>query len=138
MADNLHRLLDYIVVQRLTPVESREAQILASAGQDLPAEIEAQVREQEQSAERLAPYFAQGLRMARGMGGRLTVDDTDPTGNAIAEAFARFIVVPDLGTSQSEELPRGGYRYTFDVDWAALGELARALGFELDAALRTP
>jgi hypothetical protein len=137
MADNLQKLLDYIVEQRLTPVESREAQLLASAEQDLPAEIEAQVREQKSSAERLAPYFAQGLRMARGAGGRLTVDDTDPTGSDIAEAFARYLVVPDLATSQSEDLPGGGYRYTFDIDWSALGGLAQAVGFDLDSALRT-
>jgi hypothetical protein len=137
MADNIHKLLDYIVTQRLTPVESREAQLLAPATQDVPTEIQAQLREQQNSAERLAPYFAQGLQRALGAGGRLTVDDSDPTGNAIAEAFARFLVVPDLATSQSEDLPGGGYRYTFDIDWASLRTFAQALGFDLDATLRS-
>jgi len=137
MADDLHKLLDYIVAQRVTPVESREAEMLASVEQDVPAEIAAQVREQQVSAERLAPFFAQGLQRARGAGGRLTVDDTDPAGNSMAEAFARYLVVPGLATSQSVELPGGGFRYTFDVDWPALENVARAAGVDLGSALRS-
>jgi hypothetical protein len=136
MADNIRKLLDFIIENRLTPEESREAQLVASVEQDVPSEIEAQVRSHYESAERLAPYFAQGLKQALGAGGRLVIDDTDPAGNGIAEAFARFLVVPNLATSQSEELPGGGFRYTFELDWASLRAIAQSLGFDLDAALR--
>jgi hypothetical protein len=79
-------------------------------------------------AERLSPYFGRGLAMARQSGGTVTVEDTDPEGNSIADAFARFLVAPELATSQSEELEEGHYRYTFDVNLQRLDELARKAG----------
>jgi hypothetical protein len=74
--------------------------------------------------------------MARGAGGRLEVDDTAPEGNMIAEAFARYLVSPGLATSQSAPISDSNFRYTFDVDWLRLADIARQAGIELDAALR--
>lgn len=133
MADDLRKLLTVIVQKRLVPQGSRDIQLEASAVQNVPAEIAAQMKEHSENADKLAPYFVQGLRMSSG--GPLVVEDTDPTGNMIAEAFARYMVTTDLATSESVELPSGGYRYTFDVNWPALRELALTAGFDLDSAL---
>ncbi|HKP52414.1 MAG TPA: hypothetical protein VJ183_07160 [Chloroflexia bacterium] len=131
MADDAKRLLRYIVQNLVLPVEAKEAQLDASAAQDVPGEIDALTASNMEEAERLAPYFARGIALARQSGGRITVDDTDDEGNGIADAFARFLVVPNLATSQSEELSEGHYRYTFDVDWQRLSELARKAGMNL-------
>jgi hypothetical protein len=81
MADDPKRLLKYIVKNLVLPVESKEAQLDASAAQDVPGEI-----------------------------------DAIAAGNM------------EVATSQSEELSEGHYRYTFDVDWQRLSELARKAG----------
>src|SRR5262249_13166079 len=98
MADDLRRLLDYIIDHPLSHVESVEAQLEASATRDVSADITANLAEQKARAGRLAPYFARGLRMARGAGGRLVVEDNTPEGSMIAEAFARYLVSPGLAT----------------------------------------
>ena len=136
MADDLRRLLDYIIDHPLLHVESVEAELDASATRDVRADIAANLAAQKARAEQLAPYFAKGLRMARGAGGRLEVDDTAPEGNMIAEAFARYLVSPGLATSQSAPISDSNFRYTFDVDWPRLADIARQAGIELDAALR--
>lgn len=133
MADDLHTLLNYIVAHPLMERESTEAQLDASAVQDVSQEIRGIGADQRADAERLAPYFARGLRMAAG--GSLVVDDTDPVGNSIADAFARFLVTTNLATSQSVPLADSHYRYTFDVDWPRLRALAEKAGVNLDAAL---
>ena len=124
MADDLRRLLDYIIDHPISDVESVEAQLDASATRDVGADIAAHLGEQKARAGRLAPYFAQGLRMARGAGGRLVVEDTTAEGNMIAEAFARYLVSPGLATSQSTPVSGSNFRYTFDVDWLRLAAIA--------------
>lgn len=136
MADTLTRLLNYIVDRPLMQNEAREAERDATAVQDIPAEIGAIAEESRNQAARLAPSFADGLRLAAQSGGRVVVDDTDPRGNDIADAFARFLVTTGLATSQSADLSEGHYRYTFDVDWPRLRALAQSTGIDLDAALR--
>jgi len=131
MADDPKRLLKYIIQNLVLPVEAKEAQLDASAAQDVPGEIDAIAAGNMEDAERLAPHFARGLALARQSGGKITVDDIDAEGNGIADAFARFLVVPNLATSQSEELSEGHYRYTFDIDWQRLSELARKAGVEI-------
>ena len=136
MADDLRRLLDYIIDHPLLHVESVEAELDASATRDVRADIAANLAAQKAHAGRLAPYFAKGLRMARGAGGRLEVDDTAPEGNMIAEAFARYLVSPGLATSQSAPISDSNFRYTFDVDWPRLAAIAREAGIDLEATLR--
>ena len=101
MADDLRRLLDYIIDHPISHVESVEAQLDASATRDVGADIAANLAAQKARAGQLAPYFARGLRTARGAGGRLVVEDNTTEGNMIAEAFARYLVSPGLATSQS-------------------------------------
>jgi hypothetical protein len=136
MADDLHRLLDYIIDHPIKQEESIEAQLDASALQDVPAEIAANLAAQKGPARELAPYFARGLRMAAGR--PLVVEDTTPESNMIAEAFARYLVSPGLATSQSAPISDSNYRYTFEVDWPILKAMARQAGIDLDAALRSP
>jgi hypothetical protein len=136
MADELRRLLDYIIDHPIAHVESVEAQLDASAVQNVPAEIAANLAAQKGHAKGLAPYFAKGLREAAG--GPLVVEDTTSEGNLIAEAFARYLVSPGLATSQSASIADSNYRYTFEVDWPLLEGMARQAGIDLDAALRSP
>jgi hypothetical protein len=135
MADGLQRLLMYIVEHPLMQSESREAELAATAVQDVPAEIRSISEDQRADATRLGPYFAQGLKLAATNQGHVTVDDTDVLGNGIADAFARFLVVTQLASSQSQELGQGHYRYTFDLDWPRIEEIARRAGIDLKAAL---
>lgn len=128
MANDSRQLLKYIVQKMVVPVDAREAQLDASAVQDVPGEINALAADSMGDADRLAPYFERGLDLARQSGGRVTVNDTDPEGNGIADAFARFLVTSNLATSQSSEIGEGHYRYVFDVDLQRLDELARQAG----------
>ncbi|HET9493736.1 MAG TPA: hypothetical protein VFR15_05855 [Chloroflexia bacterium] len=136
MAENLRRLLDYIIENAVMKMESRTAQLDATAVQDIPAEIRSISDDHKADAQRLAPYFEQGMRMAAANNGRVTVDDTDPTGNGIADAFARYLVTSDLASSQSTEIGQGHYRYTFDLDWPAIEALAGRAGVDLKQATR--
>ncbi len=135
MADDFNRLLMYIVEHPLRQVESREVELDASAVQDVAAEVEAMTQELKKDAAKLAPNFEEGLRKAAAHP-PLVVDDTSADGNKIAEAFARYLVVPGLATSQSTELPDNHFSYTFDVNWDALRALAQQAGINLDKALR--
>ena|SRR5215210_26957 len=135
MADSLNKLLMYIVDHPVMQFASREAQIDATAVQDVPREIRSISEGQREDARRLSPYFARGLRAAASNQGRLVVEDTDPEGNNIADAFARYLVAPNLATSQTDSISGAHYRYTFDVNWPVLRELASAADVDLDAAL---
>ncbi len=135
MADDLQKLLRYIVEHPIMQDERREAELDATAVQDVPAEVTAIAADKMAEAERLAPYFAQGLKMALASNGRVSVDDTTPEGNGIADAFAQFLVAPNLATSQSADLPDMHYSYTFDVSVPALQEVARMAGVDLNSAL---
>lgn len=136
MADNLQKVLSFIIDNPLMREASREAQLDATAVQDVGKEIKAIATNRHEDAERLGPYFARGLRMAAGASGPLVVDDTDPMGNDIADAFARYLVSTDLATSQSAPLAGGHFRYTFEVDWPRLRDIARQSGVDLDVELR--
>jgi hypothetical protein len=125
----------YIVEHPIMQDESREAQIDATAVQDVDTEIKKIGVDERADAERLAPAFAQGLRAASG--GTLRIDDTTREGNDIADAFARFLVSPDLATSQSEPLSGGHFAYTFDVNWPRLRAVAQRAGVDLDRALKS-
>ncbi|HUP28007.1 MAG TPA: hypothetical protein VM409_06200 [Chloroflexia bacterium] len=136
MADELYKLLRYIVQHNVIQNESREAQLDATAVQDVSREVKSIAAGLEGDALHRAPYFAQGLRMAAAAQGPIVVDDTDAAGNAIAEAFARYLVAPDLAASQSTAIGEAQYRYTFDVNWPRLRELSHRAGVDLEAALK--
>ncbi len=134
MANGLEKLLMAIVNGTIMRDESREAQLDATAVQDVGAEVRAIAQDHREDARRLAPYFAEGLR--RAAQGPLVVDDTEPEGNAIADALARYIVAPDLGTSRSTPIGENHFRYTFEIDWPRLQQIAAGNGIDLQAALR--
>jgi hypothetical protein len=136
MADELRRLLNYIVENPVMESESREAELAATAVQDVRGEIAGITEDQRADAARLAPYFEEGIRRASREGGRVVVDDTDSIGNGIADAFARFLVTIDLATSQSEEIGDNHYRYTFELDWERLRRISQRAGVDLDTAAR--
>ncbi|MDQ6694138.1 MAG: hypothetical protein M3014_06915 [Chloroflexota bacterium] len=135
MANDLQKLLRYIVEHPVMQDEMRESELDATAVRDVPAEISAIAADKMSEAERLSSYFGHGLKMALASNGRITVDDTTPEGNGIADAFARFLVAPSLATSQSTDLPDMHYSYTFDVSMPALQEIARKAGVDLNSAL---
>ena len=132
MADVLDKLLMYIVEHPVMESESLGAEISASATQDVHQEIVSIGEEQRQDASRLAGYFAEGIRRAARNGGKVSVDDTDPTGNGIADVFARFLVTVNLATSSSRDLPNGHYSYEFDLNWPRLKAIAQRAGVDLD------
>lgn len=135
MADALHTLLMYIVEHPVMQDEIREAQIDASAVQDVNTEIEKISADEKADAQRLATAFARGLRAAAG--GPLRIDDTTPEGDQIADAFARFLVAPGLATSQSEPINQGHFAYIFEVDWPHLRQIAEQANVDLDKALKS-
>ncbi|MEA2574672.1 MAG: hypothetical protein QOH93_1970 [Chloroflexia bacterium] len=116
--------------------EQLDAERNATAVQDVEQEMGGIAEDSRNHAERLGSAFAQGLRAAAQAGGPLVVDDTNPAGNDIADAFARFLVTTNLASSQSSDLSEGHYRYSFEVNWPRLREVAAGAGVDLDAALR--
>ena len=136
MSDDLHRLLRFIVERPLLRSEQLDAERNATAVQDVEQEMGGIAEDSRNHGERLAPAFAQGLRAAAQAGGPLVVDDTDRTGNDIADAFARFLVTTNLASSQSTDLGDEHYRYSFEVNWPRLRDVATSAGIDLDAALR--
>ena len=134
MANSLKKLLIYIVQHPVMQNEAREAELDATAVQDVAGEVRAIAQDQQEDADQRASYFARGLRLATS--GPLVVDDTDPEGNEIADAFARYLVAPDLATSQGVPLSDGHFRYTFEVNWPRLQDVAKRAGIDLDAALK--
>jgi hypothetical protein len=136
MANDLHKLLPYILETSVLTAETKDLELNATATQDVAEEIQEITEEHRADAGRLSPYFEEGIRRAARGGGKVTVDDTDETGNGIAEAFARFLVTTHLATSQSEDLSENHYRYTFELDWERLKRIAQRAGIDLDAATR--
>ena len=134
MADNLKKLLLYIVQHPVLQNERREAELDATAVQDVAGEVRAIAQDQQEDANSRAAHFARVLRLATQ--GPVVVEDTDPDGNAIADAFARYLVAPDLATSQGEQVSEGHFRYTFEVNWPKLQSVAQRAGVDLDAALK--
>jgi hypothetical protein len=122
----------YIVEHPVMDAESRGAEITASATQNVRKEIVSIGADQRQDATRLSSYFAEGIRRAARNGGKVTVDDTDPMGNGIADAFARFLVTVSLASSSSRDLPNGHYSYDFELNWPQLQAIAQRAGVDLD------
>jgi hypothetical protein len=131
MADGNEKLLMYIVDHLVMSIERSDSEIDAPASRDVDAEIASVAKDQHADAERLAPYFAEGLRRAIAGGGHLEVEDTDDEGNGIADAFARFLVTTDLATSSSTDIGNNHYNYSFDVNLEKLKEIARLAGASL-------
>lgn len=136
MANGIQKLLTYIVENPVLEIEKREVEMTASAVQDVTEVLHEITEDQRADAQRLAPFFEEGVKRAAREGGKVTVDDTDNTGNGIAEAFARFLVTTNVATSESQEISENHYRYTFEVNWERLRTIAQRANVDLDTAAR--
>ncbi|MEO5952302.1 MAG: hypothetical protein ABIQ44_07545, partial [Chloroflexia bacterium] len=96
MANELQKLLSFIVDNTVKESETKELELNATAVQDLDEEIVGITADHRADADRLSPFFEEGIRQAARGGGKVTVDDTDTMGNGIAEAFARILVTTNL------------------------------------------
>jgi hypothetical protein len=143
VADDLRRLLDYIVQTYIAREEMIAVDLEASAsdrGEDIVADKRRAVRREANRAEALAGAFVEGLE--RAFAGRanedreIVLDDRDPAQNAIADALIRFLVSHQLATSRTEETEPHHYRYAIAVDWDRLSFVAQAAGIDLERALR--
>jgi hypothetical protein len=142
MADDIRRLLDYIVTQYAVRDEQRaiDQDANAAEGGDVIASDKAQaVSRTEEQADDLAGPFREGLVMAwarRSQGdGAIQLDDRDPEQDRIADALIQFLVSYDLAESHSEATGPRNYIYTIAIDWPRLNRVAQAAGVQLDAAL---
>jgi hypothetical protein len=131
MAADYEKLLNYIVAHQILSSDSRESELDATASRDIDAEIASVAEDRRNDAQRLSKYFVEGMRRAVAGGGHLVVDDTDPQGNGIADAFARFLVTTNLATSESTAIAGDHYRYKFDLDMARLNDIAGRAGVQL-------
>jgi hypothetical protein len=113
------------------PMAGKEAQLDATAVQDVAGEVATMRDRADESADNLADAFGRGLEMALNTDGPLRVDDSTPEGSEVASALARYLVATDLAASTSAELSNGHYVYSFEVDWPRLREVANAAGVTL-------
>ncbi|MDI3340056.1 MAG: hypothetical protein QJR03_05945 [Sphaerobacter sp.] len=139
MADDLDRLLRYIVNHYIAQEELKDVERDATSVGDLAASQRRALREEEQRVEALAGPFREGLlraRAARQAGGNaISLDDRDPLENLIADAMIHFLVSPGMATSTTRETEPMHYIYTIAVDWERLLGVARQARVDLDAAI---
>ena len=133
MAVDWNRLLDHIVKNMVVPLARTEAQLDATAVQDMAGEAREIGENQDESAERLAPAFARGMELAMLTDGPIILEDNTPEHSDTISALARYLVATDLAASQSSQLADGHYMYTFEVNWPRLREAAKAAGVEMRA-----
>ena len=142
MADEVRRLLDYIVAQYVVRDEVKSIELDApprEPGEVIEADKKEVVRREEGRADSLADAFARGLRLAHGgraLGQReVVLDDRDPEEDRMADALIRFLVSHELAGSRTEETEPMHYAYHVTVDWERLGKVAREAEVDLERAL---
>ena len=142
MADEVRKLLDYIVAHYVVRDEIRSIELDATPRE--PGEVIEQdkkdvVRREEGRAESLADAFARGLALAHG--GRslgqaeVVLDDRDPEQDRMADALIRFLVSHDMAASRTEETEPRHYTYHVAIDWDRLADVAREADVDLERAL---
>src|SRR5690348_8901166 len=136
-----HRLLDFIVHNRLATLEEKQAEFTTRAidADDQP-QVQAahDVQTEAEAASRLFPAFVAGLHYAaanRGSNQPIVFDDADPQQKAMADALIRFLVKSHLATVETEDLGESHYRYHLTVDWPGLERIATLAHVDLNAAL---
>lgn len=142
MADAFSALLDAIV-RDLVIVDAQKDVDLNAAAESDGSEIEAQKARIASTATaraaRQAGAFKEGVVLAfeaQGTGhAEISLDDRDPTQNALADALITYLARYDLAESRSEETDPGHYLYFIAVTWSALYQFADANGINLPAAL---
>jgi hypothetical protein len=137
VADDIRRLLDYIVRSFVLHDEMVEIDQDASAGEhgeSIESDKRRAARRELDRADELASDFAKG--MARAHDGIVVLDDRNPDENAIANALIYFLVRNNLAASRAVETEPGHYRYRVILDRERLREVADAAGVDLDQAVR--
>ena len=143
MADDMRKLLDYIVANYVVRDELKAIDLDASPrepGEVIEADKEQVVRRETDQARDLGQAFARGLALAyhrRNIGGaELPLDDRKPDENRIADALIRFLVSHDFASSRTQETVPLHYTYHVAVDWDRLNQVADDAGIDLDRALQ--
>ncbi len=131
MANDVERLLRYIVRTFLAPQEAVNIDLDASAadtGHSIAADKQRALRQEESRITRLAEHFRAGLQRAydaRRVGGTaISLDDRREDENLIAEALVHFLVRTRLASSMTRETDERQYIYTISIDWETLERVA--------------
>ncbi len=142
MADEMRRLLDYIVDHFVVRDELKSIELDApprEPAETIESDKKQAVRREAERADDLANAFARGLALARhrsGMGGvDLPLDDRRPEEDRMADALIRFLVSHDLASSRTEETEPLRYTYHISIDWPRLEAIAQQAGVNLDRAV---
>lgn len=142
MADDVGKLLRHIARRVLAPEGALELERDAPAvidADDLAAEQQKTMREEEQRADDLAAPFRTGLLRAdaarRAGGDSISLDDRKADENSQADALIHFLVRSDLATSRARETDQYHYIYTIAVDWDALERVAQEARVDLNGIL---
>ena len=137
MADDVRRLLDYIVRSYVLHDEMVEIDQDASAsegGESIDSGKRRAVRREIERADDLAAAFGKGLALARD--GLVVLDDRNPDEDQIANALIYFLVRNNFAASRAVETDPNHYRYRIMLDRERLGQAAAAAGVDLDGVLR--
>jgi hypothetical protein len=140
--ERLRKVLDHITAQYLVRDELRIIDYDAGSSESGEA-IESDKREAAKRemarADELADPFRNGLLRAyrAHLAGQreIALDDRDPAENAMADALIFALVRTELAASTSEETEQYHYVYRIAVDWEQLGDVAQAVGVDLDETL---
>ena len=142
MADDMRKLLDYIVTQFVVRDEQRAIELDAPPsdnGSNLEDDKREAARRELERADDLAESFARGIalayRRASLCGAFLSLDDRKPDEERMAEALIRFLVSYDLASSHTEETTEHHYIYQISVYWDRLTEVAKSAGVDLARAM---
>lgn len=138
MADDLRKLLDYIVRTYAVHDELVTIDLEASAvdrGGSLESDKRRALRREADRAEELADAFVRGLSLASD--GLVVLDDRNPDEDRMADALIRFLVRHDLAHSRTvETLDAQHYRYRIMINWNRLQAVAASAGVDLDQAIK--
>lgn len=137
MADDVRRLLDYIVRSLVLHDEMVEIDQDASAsehGATIESDKRRASRREMDRASELSDAFGKGLTRARD--GIVVLDDRNPDEDQIANALIFFLVRNDLATSRTVETEPNHYRYRIILDHARLKDVADKAGVNFDDVLR--
>ena len=137
MADDLRKLLDYIVrtyVVRDELVAIDQEASASDGGAAIESDKRRAVRREFDRADDLAEAFGHGV--ARSQSGLIVLDDRNQEENEIADALIHFLVRTDLATSRAVETEPQHYRYRILINWPKLEEVARDAGIDLEHAVR--
>lgn len=142
MADDMRKLLNYIVTQFVVRDEQRAIELDAAPsenGLDLEDDKREAARREFERADELADAFSRGVALAyrrATLGGTyLALDDRKPDEDRMAEALIRFLVSYDLASSRTEETTEQHYIYQIGVYWDRLTEVAKNAGVDLARAI---